>query len=52
MVLNLEEQADIWKAIEEKRPDDFRITGRLWTLGERGSTSKSSSITAENAIIY
>ena len=33
MVLDREEQADIRKAIEEKRPEDFGITGMLWTLG-------------------
>ena len=33
MVLNEEEQADIRKAIEEKRPEDFGIIGVLWTLG-------------------
>ena len=33
MVLNEEEQSDIQKAIEEKRPEDFGITGVLWTLG-------------------
>ena len=33
MVLNEEEQADIRKAIEKKRPEDFGITGVLWTLG-------------------
>ena len=33
MVLNDEEQADIRKALEEKRPEDFGITGALWTLG-------------------
>ena len=33
MVLDGEEQADIRKAIEEKRPEDFGITGVLWTLG-------------------
>ena len=33
MVLDREEQADIRKAIEEKRPEDFGITGVLWTLG-------------------
>ena len=33
MVLKPEEQADIRKAIEEKRPEDFEITGKLWTLG-------------------
>ena len=33
MVLNEEEQSDIQKAIKEKRPEDFGITGVLWTLG-------------------
>ena len=33
MVLTVEEQGDIRKAIEEKRPEDFGITGALWTLG-------------------
>ena len=33
MVLDEEEQADLRKAIEEKRPEDFCITGVLWTLG-------------------
>ena len=33
MVLKPEEQANIRKAIEEKRPEDFRIAGKLWTLG-------------------
>ena len=33
MVLNPTEQLDIRKAIEEKTPEDFGITGRLWTLG-------------------
>ena len=33
MVLDVEEQADIRKVIEEKRPEDFGITGVLWTLG-------------------
>ena len=33
MVLDEDEQADIRKAIEEKRPEDFGITGVLWTLG-------------------
>ena len=33
MVLTEEEQAKIRKAIEEKRPEDFGITGQLWTLG-------------------
>ncbi len=33
MVLTPEEQMDIRKAIEENRPEDFGITGKLWTLG-------------------
>ena len=33
MVLNEEEQSDIKEAIAEKRPEDFGITGMLWTLG-------------------
>ena len=33
MVLAQEEQADIRKVIEEKKPEDFGITGVLWTLG-------------------
>ena len=33
MVLNEEEQSDIKEAIVEKRPEDFGITGVLWTLG-------------------
>ena len=33
MILDKEEQADIRKAIEEKKPEDFGITGVLWTLG-------------------
>ena len=33
MVLTEEEQSDIREAIEEKRPEDFGITGVLWTLG-------------------
>ncbi len=33
MVLTREEQADIRRAIEEKRPEDFGIIGKLWTLG-------------------
>lgn len=33
MVLEPEEQAEIRKAIEEKTPEDFSITGKLWTLG-------------------
>lgn len=33
MVLTAEEQREIRKAIEEKEPEDFGITGKLWTLG-------------------
>ena len=33
MILNEEEQSDIKEAIAEKRPEDFGITGVLWTLG-------------------
>ena len=33
MVLTEEEQSDIKEAIAEKRPEDFGITGVLWTLG-------------------
>ena len=33
MVLTAEEQIDIQAAIKEKRPEDFGITGKLWTLG-------------------
>ena len=33
MVLTTEEQMDIQAAIKEKRPEDFGITGKLWTLG-------------------
>ena len=33
MVLDPEEQTEIRQAIEEKRPEDFGITGMLWTLG-------------------
>lgn len=33
MVLTPQEQADIRKAVEEKRPEDFGVTGKLWTLG-------------------
>ena len=36
MVLTEEEQSDIREAIEEKRPEDFGITGVLWTLGRTG----------------
>ena len=32
-VLTPEEEADIRKAVEENRPEDFGITGLLWTLG-------------------
>ena len=33
MVLTAEEQENIRKTIEEQTPEDFGITGRLWTLG-------------------
>jgi len=33
MILTPEEQQDIRKAIEENRPEDLGITGKLWTLG-------------------
>lgn len=33
MVLTQEEQAAVRKAVEEKRPEDFGISGKLWTLG-------------------
>ena len=33
MVLTAEEQENIRRAIEEKIPEDFGITGKLWTLG-------------------
>ena len=33
MVLKPEEQTEIRQAIEEKRPEDFGIVGKLWTLG-------------------
>ena len=33
MVLTEEEQRDIRKAVEEKRPEDFGISGKLWRLG-------------------
>ena len=33
MVLTPEEQENIRKTIEEKVPEEFGITGRLWTLG-------------------
>ena len=33
MVLTQEEQDNIRKAVEEKTPEDFEITGKLWTLG-------------------
>ena len=33
MILTQEEQEDIRTAIKEKRPEDFGITGKLWTLG-------------------
>lgn len=33
MILTQEEQEDVRTAIKEKRPEDFGITGKLWTLG-------------------
>ena len=33
MVLSEEEQGNIRKAVEENIPEDFGITGKLWTLG-------------------
>ena len=33
MVLTEEEQEKIRKAVEENIPEDFGITGKLWTLG-------------------
>ena len=33
MILTAEEQENIRKAVEEKIPEDFGITGKLWTLG-------------------
>ena len=33
MVLTEEEQSQIRKAVEEQIPEDFGITGKLWTLG-------------------
>ena len=33
MVLTSEEQENIRKTVEEKIPEDFGITGKLWTLG-------------------
>ena len=33
MVLTEEEQENIRKAVEENIPEDFGITGKLWTLG-------------------
>ena len=32
-VLTMKEQEDIRAAMQEKRPEDFGITGKLWTLG-------------------
>ena len=34
MVLTAEEQDNIRKAVDEKIPEDFGITGKLWTLGQ------------------
>ena len=31
-----EEQRDIRKAVKEKKPEDFGISGKLWTLGRTG----------------
>ncbi len=33
MTLTVDEQSEIRKAIVEKTPEDFGITGSLWTLG-------------------
>ena len=33
MVLTSEEQENIRKTVGEKIPEDFGITGKLWTLG-------------------
>ena len=33
MILTSEEQENIRKTVEEKIPEDFGITGKLWTLG-------------------
>ena len=33
MILTKEEQSQIRKAVEEQIPEDFGITGKLWTLG-------------------
>ena len=33
MILTEEEQGNLRKAVEEKIPEDFGITGKLWTLG-------------------
>ena len=33
MVLTEEEQGNIRKAVEENIPEDFGISGKLWTLG-------------------
>ena len=33
MILTAEEQENIRSAVEEKTPEDFGITGKLWTLG-------------------
>ncbi len=34
MVLTAEEQDNIRKAVDEKIPENFGITGKLWTLGQ------------------
>ncbi len=33
MILTAEKQENIRSAVEEKTPEDFGITGKLWTLG-------------------
>ena len=48
MVLDREEQADIRKAIEEKKPEDFGITGVLWTLGNELPASGEACPEAES----
>ena len=48
MVLDGEEQADIRKAIEEKRPEDFGITGVLWTPGYELPASGEASPETES----
>ena len=67
MVLTSEEQENIRKAIVDKVPEDFGISGRLWTLGrtrdyiqqefhkainERTLSDVLERAKAENAILY